>query len=98
MPVSPIEIKGIHNIATKDPVNQVAHGATEDKPVSEGFSFMTIFKDQLDQKNRDHYPDSHIKATLPATPNRQTNECGHGVQKVHTLKNRPTRTILAIDH
>lgn len=46
MPVSPIEIKGIHNIAAKDPVNQVAHGATEDKTVSDGFSFMTIFKDQ----------------------------------------------------
>ncbi len=45
MPVSPIEIKGIHNIAAKDPVNQVAHGATEDKTVSDGFSFMTIFKD-----------------------------------------------------
>lgn len=35
MPVSPIEIKGIHNIAAKDPVNQVAHGATEDKTVSD---------------------------------------------------------------
>ncbi len=45
MPVSPIEIKGIHNIAAKDPVNQVDHGATEDKTVSDGFSFMTIFKD-----------------------------------------------------
>ena len=58
MPVSPIEIKGIHNRAAKDPVNQVAHGATEDKTVSDGLSFMTIFKDQLDQKNRDHYRDS----------------------------------------
>ena len=55
MPVSPIEIEGIYNIAAKDPVNQIAHGATEDKTVSDGFSFMTIFKDQLDQKNRDHY-------------------------------------------
>ena len=66
MPVSPIEIKGIHNIAAKDPVNQVAHGATEDKTVSDGFSFMTIFKDQLDQKNRDHYRDSDKKVALPA--------------------------------
>lgn len=67
MPVSPIEIKGIHNIAAKDPVNQVAHGATEDKTVSDGFSFMTIFKDQLDQKNRDHYRDSDKKVALPAS-------------------------------
>ena len=63
MPVSPIEIKGIHNIAAKDPVNQVAHGATEDKTVSDGFSFMTIFKDQLDQKNRDHHRDSDKKSS-----------------------------------
>lgn len=44
MPVSPIEIKGIHNIAAKDPVNQVAHGVTEDKTVSDGFSFYDDFQ------------------------------------------------------
>ena len=79
MPISPIEIKGIHNIAAKDPVNQVAHGATEDKTVSDGFSFMTIFKDQLDQKNRDHYRDSDKKVALPASTIRKKTECGTGV-------------------
>ncbi|SIZ90067.1 Uncharacterised protein [Shigella sonnei] len=86
MPVSPIEIKGIHNIAAKDPVNQVAHGATEDKTVSDGFSFMTIFKDQLDQKNRDHYRDSDKKVALPASTIRKKTECGTGIPYVYPVK------------
>ncbi|CAD5378515.1 conserved hypothetical protein [Pseudomonas sp. OF001] len=98
MPVSPIEIKVVHNIATEYPVNQITCSTTEDQAVSDGFPFMTIVSDKFDKHNRDQYRDPYKKVALPASTISEKTKCGTGVPNVYPVKERSHWKRLAITH